>query len=140
MVGQNQPHFSSLGLSQQRFEFADRLQFNIDVFSLRQESEQKGATFFEGKISSTAFARIARRNNERNAKSRDLLFIARADWRQRIETKFEKIGQLSDCKGMPEIGLRGNDGHQPGPAYFTGSARCHIIAGSVSGERWVALF
>src|SRR5947209_3534038 len=140
MVGQNQPDSSLFSLTQQRFELASRLQFNIDVFRARQKSKQQFAALFHREISDPALARMAGGNNQRRTKPRDVFFVGSSDWRKRVETKFEKIGRLSGCKGMAQISLRGDDAHELGPAYFTGSAHCHIIGGSVSGERRVALF
>jgi len=127
-------------LSQDRFELAGSPQFDVDVFGVRQKSKQQRAPGFNRKISKAALARIASRNNERSAKPGNFGFGVAGDRRERIETKFEKIGRLPDCNGGLEIGPRGYDGHESGPAYFTGSARCHILADWVSGERWTALF
>src|SRR5256885_758439 len=91
---------------EQRFERARRTQFNINIFRVRQKSREQITAFLERQTSHSAFARIARGDDDRRAEAVDILLELVGNFAKTIEPKFEKIRWLLHRERESKIGRR----------------------------------
>ena len=130
MERKNPAHILFSGAREQRFKCARRAQFDIDVFGVRQKTQEQVEAFLERKIICATFSRIACGNDYRHGQDRHLAFELIERAAEVVESKLEQVRRLADADGKSEIAGRGDDGHEPWPCCFDRSARCHIISDS----------
>jgi hypothetical protein len=145
MERKDHPRISFSSLRKEWFERARRTQFNIDIFSMRQKSQEQITPFLKRQISHPAFAGIASGDNEGSPQPHEFFLELLVDWTKTIEPKLEKIGRLFHSQSESEIGRRSDDADDQltarlprttaRRAFFDRSTRCHILNSSNYRER-----
>src|SRR5437016_3496552 len=125
MERKNPAHFLFSGACEQRLKCARRTQLNIDIFGVRQKTQEQVSAFRQRKIICATFSRITRGDNNRRGElrnrwgiqepptprlrrpSRHLAFQLIEHAAEMIESKLKKVGRLAHGAGKTEIGRRG---------------------------------
>src|SRR6266480_1752117 len=129
----------------QRFKCARRTQLNIDIFGVRQKTQEQIPTFRQRKIICATFSRIARGDNDRrglapaspslSGQGRHLALELIGHAAKMIESKLKKVRWLAHTDGKSEIGGGGDDANNELVRYFDRFARCHILSDSGNQAR-----
>src|SRR2546423_11929648 len=149
MEGKNPANILFSSAREQRLKRARGTQFDIEILGLIQKAIEQVASYCEREISYSAFARIARGDNDRRVQDRHLLFDFLQNIDQAIEPKLEQIRRFFHADGQTQVGersdyannLRSTRLHEitARRAFFDRSARCHILSDSgIQGRAMIA--
>src|SRR5882757_8742159 len=104
MERKNPAHILFSGVREQRFKCARRTQLDVDIFGVRQKTEEQVPAFRQRKIIRTTLSRIARGNDDWRGQDRHLALELIGHAAEMIESKLKKIRRLAHGDGKTEIG------------------------------------
>src|SRR2546430_16845764 len=114
MERKNSPNILVSRARKQRFKYARRTQLDIDIFGVRQKTQEQIPAFRQRKIIYATFSRIARGDNNRrglataspsfSGQGRHLALELIGHAAEMIESKLKKIRRLAHGDGQSEIG------------------------------------
>src|SRR3977135_3537563 len=94
MERKNPEHILSSGPRKQRFKCACRTQLDIDIFGVREETQEQVEALLERKIVCATFSRIARGDDDRRVEDRHLAFELIGHAAEMIESKLKQVRRL----------------------------------------------
>src|SRR5712692_4227205 len=117
------------GAGEQGLKCSRRTQLDVDIFGVRQKTQEQVEALLKRKIIGAPFARIARGDDEWRAlttgQDRHLEFELIEHFAEVVESDLKKIGGLRHRNGKTEIGRRSDDADDLGRHFFGWWARCH---------------
>src|ERR1051325_11485554 len=91
-----------------------RGQFDVDVSSAVEKAPQHRRTLCGSQVIAAAFARVARRHDQRNAERAKQAIEFIENRRKRVEAKLNKIRRWLESFGAEQIAAGEDHGHDPG--------------------------